>query len=161
MFVAGADVGTECVKAMVANGDGKIVGRATVPTRGYFQDCFQDAIGNALQEAQAKAIDLQSVVVTGFGASCAPLATRTMTETLCHARGAFHQLQRPMTLVDIGGRDHKVVRVDERGAHLSSEGFAALIGKARGVDRADLGTGPRHCNAQAKRTFPLCAFWLS
>lgn len=116
MFVAGADVGTECVKAMVANGDGKIVGRATVPTRGYFQDCFQEAIGNALQEAQAKAIDLRSVVVTGFGASCAPLATQTVTETLCHARGAFHQLQRPMTLVDIGGRDPKVVRVDERGA---------------------------------------------
>ena len=115
MFVAGADVGTECVKAMVMNAEGKIVGRATVPTRGYFQDCFQEALGNAAQEAQAKVADLRQVAVTGFGASCAPVATQTLTETVCHARGAFHQLQKPMTLVDIGGRDPKVVRIDERG----------------------------------------------
>lgn len=119
MVVAGADVGTECVKAIVATGDGKIVGRATVPTRGYFQDCFQEAMSNALGEAQAQVSDLKSLVVTGFGASCAELATQTVTETLCHARGAFHHLQKPMTLVDIGGRDPRVVRVDDRGTVLS------------------------------------------
>jgi len=119
MVVAGADVGTECVKAIVATGEGKIVGRATVPTRGYFQDCFQEAMSNALGEAQAQVSDLKSLVVTGFGASCAELATQTVTETLCHARGAFHHLQKPMTLVDIGGRDPRVVRVDDRGTVLS------------------------------------------
>ncbi len=116
MFVAGADVGTECVKAVVMNGEGKVVGRATVPTRGYFQDCFQEALSNAAQEAQAKVAELAQVVATGFGASCAPNASQTLTETVCHARGAFHQLNKAMTLVDIGGRDPKVVRVDERGA---------------------------------------------
>jgi predicted CoA-substrate-specific enzyme activase len=119
MVVAGADVGTECVKAIVATGEGKVVGRAVVPTRGYFQDCFQEAMSNALGEAQAQVSDLKSLVVTGFGASCAAMATQTATETLCHARGAFHHLQKPMTLVDIGGRDPRMVRVDERGAVLS------------------------------------------
>lgn len=119
MVVAGADVGTECVKAIVATGEGKVVGRAVVPTRGYFQDCFQEAMSNALGEAQAQVSDLKSLVVTGFGASCAAMATQTATETLCHARGAFHHLQKPMTLVDIGGRDPRVVRVDERGVVLS------------------------------------------
>lgn len=121
MVVAGADIGTECVKAIVTGDGGKILGRAAVPTRGYFQDCYQEAMGNALAEAQARAADLQAVCVTGFGASCAPDATRTVTETLCHARGAFHHVSKAMTLVDIGGRDPKVVHVDERGTVVSSK----------------------------------------
>lgn len=120
MIVAGADLGTECVKTVVVDGGGKIVGRAVVPTRGYFQDCFQEAMGNALAEAQAAAADLKGVGVTGFAASCAPLSTLTMTETLCHARAAFHECGRAMTLVDIGGRDPKVIHLDERGVVTSS-----------------------------------------
>jgi predicted CoA-substrate-specific enzyme activase len=119
-IVAGADLGTECVKAIIANADGKILGRATVPTRGYFQDCFQEAMTNALQEAQVPPAQLGPVCVTGFGASCAPIATQAVTETLCHARGAWHHVGRAMTLVDIGGRDPKVVHVDERGTVVSS-----------------------------------------
>jgi predicted CoA-substrate-specific enzyme activase len=119
MIVAGADLGTECVKTVVVNDAGKILGRAVVPTRGYFQDCFQEAMGNALAEAQAAAGDLRGVGVTGFAAGCAPLASQTITETLCHARGAFHRTPRAMTLVDIGGRDPKVIHVDEKG-HVTS-----------------------------------------
>jgi (R)-2-hydroxyacyl-CoA dehydratese activating ATPase len=120
MIVAGADLGTECVKAIVASNAGKILGRAAVPTRGYFQDCFQEAMRNALGEAQATAGQLDTLCVTGFGASCAPLANQAVTETLCHARAAFHHVRRAMTLVDIGGREPKVVHLDERGAVVSS-----------------------------------------
>lgn len=119
MIVAGADLGTECVKTVVVNDGGKVLGRAVVPTRGYFQDCFQEAMGNALAEAQATAADLRGVGVTGFAAGCAPLASQAITETLCHARGAFEGARRAMTLVDIGGRDPKVIHVDERG-HVTS-----------------------------------------
>jgi predicted CoA-substrate-specific enzyme activase len=119
MIVAGADLGTECVKTVVLNDAGKVLGRAVVPTRGYFQDCFQEAMGNALAEAQATAGDLRGVGVTGFAAGCAPLASQTVTETLCHARGAYHRTPRAMTLVDIGGRDPKVIHVDDKG-HVTS-----------------------------------------
>lgn len=122
MLVAGADIGTECVKAIVADGGGKILGRAAVPTRGYFQDCYQEAMGNALAEAQAKAADLAAVCATGFGAVCATDASQAVTETLCHARGAFHHLGKAMTLVDIGGRDSRIVHVDERGRVTASKG---------------------------------------
>jgi predicted CoA-substrate-specific enzyme activase len=151
MVVAGADIGTECVKAIVATGEGKIVGRATVPTRGYFQDCYQEAMGNALGEAQARTADLASVVVTGFGASCVPSATQAVTETLCHARGAWHHLKRPMTLVDIGGRDPKVVRVVEGGA----------IASAKSVRKCAVGIGTflmftsRHLDVHPTRLMDL------
>jgi (R)-2-hydroxyacyl-CoA dehydratese activating ATPase len=121
MVAAGADIGTECVKAMVAGGDGKILGRATVPTRGYFQDCFREALGNALAEAQVLPAQLAAVCATGFGASCAPSGSRTVTEVRCHARGAFHHVAKAMTLVDIGGRDPKLIHVDDQGAIVSSQ----------------------------------------
>ncbi len=121
MAVAGADVGTECVKAIVAGGDGKILGRAAVPTRGYFQDCLQEALANAAAEAQVRPADLERVCVTGFGASCAGEGAEPVTETLSQARGAFHHLGRAMTLVDIGGRDPKVIHVDGQGAVVSSK----------------------------------------
>lgn len=121
MAVAGADVGTECVKAIVATDEGRIVGRAAVPTRGYFQDCFDEAMGNALQEAQLTLSQLSAICLTGFGASAVPVSSQAVTETLCHARGAFHHVRGPMTLVDIGGRDPKLIHVDERGAIVSSK----------------------------------------
>ncbi len=121
MVVAGADVGTECVKVIVASDDGKIVGRAAVPTRGYFQDCFDEAMSNALGEAQTTAAQLAEVVATGFGASTVPGATRTVTETLCHARAAYHVMPRAMTLVDIGGRDPKLIHVDGEGRVVSAK----------------------------------------
>jgi predicted CoA-substrate-specific enzyme activase len=120
MVVAGVDLGSECVKTVIVDGDGKVVGRATVPTRGYFQDCFQEATGNALQEAQVSAAQLAAVCVTGFAASCSPIASQAVAETLCHARGAWHTVQRELTVVDIGGRDPKVIHVDARGGVTSS-----------------------------------------
>lgn len=120
MVTAGADLGTECVKTIVLGDDGRVLGRAAVPTRGYFQDCFHEAMNNALAEAQVPADRLDGVCVTGFAASCAPPSARSITETLCHARGAFHHVGKAMTLVDIGGRDPKVMHVDERGRVTSS-----------------------------------------
>src|SRR5574342_588794 len=122
MPVAGADLGTECVKALVAGSDGKVLGRASVPTRGYFHDCYREAMAVALGEAQTRPDGLDAVCVTGFGASCVPGATHSITESLSHARGDFHHLGRAMTLVDIGGRDPKLVRVDSAGAVVSSKG---------------------------------------
>ncbi len=120
MPVAGADVGTECVKAVVLAEGGKILGRATVPTRGYFQDCFQEAMGNALAESGLAASQLGGACLTGFGASCAPIPAVMRTETLCHARAAWQHFGKAMTVVDIGGRDPKLAHVDARGAVVGS-----------------------------------------
>ncbi len=120
MAVAGVDVGTECVKSIVLDEDGKILGRAAVPTRGYFQDCVQEAMGNALGEASVAAGQLQALTMTGFGASCAPVPARAVTETLCHARAAARHRAGAMTVVDIGGRDPKLIHLDATGTVTSS-----------------------------------------
>jgi predicted CoA-substrate-specific enzyme activase len=100
-----------------------------------------------------QAARLDRVFVTGFGASCAGEGSRAITETLCHARGAFHHLRRAMTVVDIGGRDPKVVHVDESGSVVSS----------RSVRKCAVGIGTflmftsRHLDVHPTRLMDLAA----
>ncbi len=113
--VAGVDVGTEYVKAIVVGPDETVLGRAVVPTRGYFQACAYEALAGALDDAQRVTGDLAAVCATGFAANCVAQATMTATETACHALGAFAHLGLPMTLIALGGRDPHVIRVNEAG----------------------------------------------
>jgi len=119
-FVAGIDAGTEAVKVVILREDATLAGISIVPTRGYFQDCIHEALANALDEAKVSAADLLASGVTGFGATCAPLASLSLAETTCHARGVFQRIGTAMTLVDLGGRDPQVIRVDGAGQVVST-----------------------------------------
>ena len=130
-IAAGVDVGTECVKAAIVTEDGRVIGRAVMPTRGYFQACVFEALAAALDDAQRKEEELAGIGATGFGSECVPKATLTATEASCHALGAFQHVRHAMTLVNIGGRDPHVIAVDGEGRRTA----------ARGARRCALGIG--------------------
>ena len=111
----GIDVGTECVKAVVLDGAGTLIGNAVVPRAGYFQDRVTEVQATALDDAQVGEDDLVGICATGFAENCVPHATSFLGETACHAMGAFHFHHEPMTVIDLGGRDPKVIRVDGQG----------------------------------------------
>jgi (R)-2-hydroxyacyl-CoA dehydratese activating ATPase len=119
-FVAGIDVGTECVKAIILAADRSVLGRGIVPTRGHFQDCVQEAFGLALEEAQLEKSELARICATGFGARAVADASATCSETACHARGAFHYFPHAMTVVDVGGRVPHVIQVGGEGQRIES-----------------------------------------
>jgi len=114
-ITVGLDVGTECVKAVVMDGDHNLLGNAVIPRRGYFQDRVSEAFTQVIKEAGVAGGDLAAVCATGFGDNCAPMATTFLGEASCHALGAFHHHGRPAWVVDIGGRDPKAIRVNDRG----------------------------------------------
>lgn len=152
-IAAGVDVGTECVKAVVLSEDGRVLGRAVVPTRGYFQACVYEVLAAALDDAQQREEDLVGIGATGFGMDCVSQATTTATESACHALGAYHQLRHAMTLVNIGGRDPHVIGVDADGRRSA----------ARGVRSCAVGVGSflmftaRHLDVSATRLQELAA----
>lgn len=113
--VAGIDVGTECVKVVVLDSSRTILGRAVVSTSGYFQDRVHEAMKGALDDAQVGQEELEGICSTGFGKACVPFATLEFGETACHALGAFHHFPHPACVVDIGGREPRVIQVDETG----------------------------------------------
>lgn len=118
--VAGIDVGTECIKVMVMREDHQIIGRSILPTSGFFRDRSHEALKAALAEAQVDPSELSLVCTTGFGASCAPIESVSVSETACHAAGAFHHRSEPMTVIDIGGREPKVIGVDGNGRRVEA-----------------------------------------
>lgn len=117
---AGVDVGAECVKAVVVDDSGAVVGRSVVPTRGYFQACVHEVLAAALDDAQVAETDLAGICATGFAGSCVPHATMTVTETACHALGAFRHHPGAMTVINIGGRDPRVIRVNDAGRRIEA-----------------------------------------
>jgi predicted CoA-substrate-specific enzyme activase len=151
--VAGIDVGTECVKVIVMRAEDGIIGRSVVPTRGRFEQCIQEALHAATDEAQLGLDSLARLYSTGFGASCVPGADRTVSDTACHARGAFHRVPHAMTLVDVGGRDPNVILVDANGRRVES----------RSVRKCAIGIGTflmfaaRHLDVHATRLEELAA----
>ena len=52
--------------------------------------------------------------MTKFGREAAE-ADGYRTEISCHARGAFHYFPGEMTVIDIGGQDNKIVKLDAAG----------------------------------------------
>lgn len=122
MLAAGVDAGTECLKAVIASSDGRVLGRAVVASRGHFEACAHEVLAAALDDAQCDAEALVGIGATGFAMNCVTKATLTMTDTACHALGAFHHVQHAMTLVEIGGRDPHVITVDNAGHRVDARG---------------------------------------
>ena len=54
-------------------------------------------------------------MTTGYGRSALHLGDKSVTEISCHARGAFFLDPSIRTIIDIGGQDSKVIRVDDAG----------------------------------------------
>jgi predicted CoA-substrate-specific enzyme activase len=152
-IAAGVDAGTECVKAVVITNAGRTIGRSVIPTRGYFQVCAHEALTAALDDAQRRRDELTGIGATGFGLTCVPDATVTMTEAAAHAWGAFHHRQHAMTLVNIGGGDPHVINVDAAGRRIG----------ARGMRRCAVGVGSflmfsaRHLDVNATQLDELAA----
>lgn len=112
---AGIDVGTECVKAVVIDRQGTVLGSTVVPRRGFFQDRVTEAFAAVLDDAQVAEADLAGICATGFGDNCVPMATCVLGEAACHALGAWRHHPEAMTVIDIGGRDPKAIHVTADG----------------------------------------------
>lgn len=154
LTVAGVDVGSECVKALVLDGGRQILGRSVVLATGYFQQRVREALENALDEAQVQLASLARIAVTGFGARCADLGpVLTVGDSTCHALGAFHHVPMPITVVDVGGRDPTVIHVDAEGQRTDSR---TLRRCAMGVG-AFLMFASRHLDVHPTRLMELAS----
>jgi predicted CoA-substrate-specific enzyme activase len=112
---AGIDVGTSYVKSVIINADGQIKGSNIVRTGSDLQASIEESYQSALQQAGLTVDEITSTISTGFGRQNATFATGSKTEISCHAKGAYNHFPRKMTIIDIGGQDTKVIKIDEQG----------------------------------------------
>jgi predicted CoA-substrate-specific enzyme activase len=86
-----------------------------VPTGPKAVESARKAFELALKDAGLKEDDIKRVVATGYGRVSIPFAEKTVTEITCHGKGAFFMDSTVRTVIDIGGQDSKVIRLDDEG----------------------------------------------
>jgi len=115
MHVAGVDVGSTATKAIVMDGNRRVVGKACGSTGASVVGAANRMFQEALKEAGLEEWEIEFVVGTGYGRYKVPFGHAQVTEISCHARGANFLFPHTRTLVDIGGQDTKAIAVGERG----------------------------------------------
>lgn len=112
---AGVDIGSLTSKSIVLL-DGKIASFSIIPTAYISSEkSGLQALEEALKSGGLPRDELQYVVATGYGRISAPYAHKTVTEITCHAKGAYYLNPQARTVIDMGGQDCKVMRLDEQG----------------------------------------------
>ncbi len=116
MLVAGIDVGAATAKAVVMK-DGVIAGFSVRPTGYDMKLTSNKVIREALKKAGLPAsIDkLDYVVSTGYARESIDFSSKTVTEIICHARGAHWLVPSTRFIIDMGGQDSKAIEVDSEG----------------------------------------------
>jgi predicted CoA-substrate-specific enzyme activase len=84
-----------------------------------FAKAAESSLETALEMARASSGDISRCVSTGYGRKNVSFAHETKTEIGCHAKGCFHYYPMAMTIIDIGGQDNKVIKLDGQGRRVS------------------------------------------
>lgn len=110
----GLDIGSVASKGILINNNAKQF-RAMIPTGWSPRDAGQQLMDQLLESSGVSRVEVEQVVVTGYGRVSLEEADRTITEIKCHARGVAELYPDVRTIIDIGGQDSKVIRINEQG----------------------------------------------
>jgi predicted CoA-substrate-specific enzyme activase len=114
-YAAGVDVGSTQTKAVLADEQGRIRGRALVMTGANVVAAAQEAFAAACRDAGVTEEEVLYVVGTGYGRYRVTFGNSQVTEISCHARGASHLFPATASVLDMGGQDTKAIRVGAQG----------------------------------------------
>ena len=110
----GIDIGSSTSKAVILNRKLKIVSY-DVKNTGTGTSGPEEAVGAALEKAGIGLNLVRYSVATGYGRIAFEYADKQITEISCHAMGVSRLSPSVRTIVDIGGQDVKVIRLDKKG----------------------------------------------
>lgn len=114
MPVAGVDIGSLTTEAVVLT-ERRMLAGIILATGANSRAAADKALELALEESGLAREELEFVVATGYGRVSAPFANKKITEITCHGCGAFFLDPGVRTVIDVGGQDSKVIRINEEG----------------------------------------------
>lgn len=114
MYSIGIDVGSVAAKAVIFDGK-SIIAKELMPTGWSPRDTSMVLLEKLLASAKADRKDIGCIVGTGYGRVAMPFIDKKVTEITCHGKGAHFMDEEVRTVVDIGGQDSKVIKLDRNG----------------------------------------------
>ncbi|MFW9819612.1 MAG: acyl-CoA dehydratase activase [Candidatus Thorarchaeota archaeon] len=115
IYFVGIDVGTSYTKSVLIDDKKEILSSFVKRTGTSIEDSSKIAFKKIISDASISKNDIKSILATGYGKNKVSFADNTKTEISCHAKGAFHYFPKRITVIDIGGQDTKVIKLDEQG----------------------------------------------
>lgn len=115
-YFAGIDSGSTSTDVVILNKNKEIVSTIILPTGAGAAIGAERALDEALKKSGLGKQDIDAIVTTGYGRTAITYGDKSVTEITCHARGAHFLDPSVRTVVDIGGQDSKVIRLDENGS---------------------------------------------
>lgn len=130
-ITAGIDVGSTYTKAVILDGDRKILAQDMMPTGFKLREVARAAYDECLRKGGLDAEDVDYVIATGIGRHQADFKDLHVTDLTASARGASFFFPGTRTVLDIGGQTMKSSRIDE----------SAKVHSFRLNDKCAAGTG--------------------
>jgi (R)-2-hydroxyacyl-CoA dehydratese activating ATPase len=115
----GADVGASRTKVAILDASKTLIGHAVQKSGTDFTATARQCLGLALQMAGASESDIVGAISTGYGRHNVDFARDSRTEIGCHAGGCYLYFPMAISIIDIGGQDNKVIKLDEAGRRIS------------------------------------------
>ncbi|HJJ39198.1 MAG TPA: acyl-CoA dehydratase activase [Methanocorpusculum sp.] len=111
VYNIGIDIGSTSAKMAVLSEDDVLCKTVQIPTGWSSSDAASALLHEIEQNGYAG--ENTRIVATGYGRISVPFADKKMTEISCHAKGAVYLFrEQNLTLIDIGGQDTKVIRIN-------------------------------------------------
>jgi len=115
----GADVGASRTKVAVIDSDKNLIGHSVEKSGTDFTTTANLCLKQSLEMANVGEKDIVRSIATGYGRKNVPFASETVTEIGCHAKGCYHYFPLAITVIDIGGQDNKIIKLDKSGKRSS------------------------------------------
>jgi len=115
----GVDVGASRTKVAVLDSNKVLIGHSIRKSGTDFNQTADICLSSALDMAGISQDDIARTISTGYGRKNVSFSDGTKTEIGCHARGAYHYFPMAMTVLDIGGQDNKIIKLDDKGRRLN------------------------------------------
>jgi predicted CoA-substrate-specific enzyme activase len=119
MIFGGIDAGSRTLKVVLLRADGpqvEVIADA-VADQGVDQNALALQLFQRLLDRHGiRRGDVRRVVATGYGRKLIDVGDEKITEITCQGRGVRQRVPGARTIVDIGGQDSKLVRLNDAGA---------------------------------------------
>jgi len=115
----GVDVGASRTKVAVIDSNKNLTGHAVHKSGTDFTRTADLCLEEALDMAGVEQKDIVKSIATGYGRMNVTYADDTVTEIGSHAKGCFRYFPFAITIIDIGGQDNKIIKLDDAGKRSS------------------------------------------
>ncbi len=117
MLCVGIDAGSRAIKVVLIEARSlKVVGSGAADQGVDHNKLACRLFDHVLGNCGCNRDDVSRIVATGYARNGVALADTTITEITCHACGVHHLVPAARTVVEIGGQDSKLLRLNGDGA---------------------------------------------